>query len=89
MSGSLGKPEYEKRAAATRPERMAWWREARLGMFVHYGLSALAGRNEWVMSRENYPIAAYEKLADQLSPKPGAPGKLLPAATRRHGLREG
>ena len=73
MSKLLSKPEYEKWVAGTRPERMAWWREARFGMFVHYGLYALVGRNEWVMSLENYPIAEYEKLADQFNPKPGAP----------------
>jgi alpha-L-fucosidase len=73
MSKLLSKPEYEKWVASTRPERMAWWREARFGMFVHYGLYALVGRNEWVMSLENYPIAEYEKLASQFNPKPGAP----------------
>ncbi|MFW6308840.1 MAG: alpha-L-fucosidase, partial [bacterium] len=50
-----------------------WWREARFGMFVHYGLYAQIGRNEWAMSLENYPIEEYEKLADSFNPKPGAP----------------
>ena len=67
------KPEYEKQIAQTRDQRMGWWREARFGMFVHYGLYSLVGRNEWVMSLENYPIAEYEKLANQFDPKPGAP----------------
>ncbi len=33
---SLG--EYEERIAATRDRRMAWWREARFGLFVYHGL---------------------------------------------------
>jgi alpha-L-fucosidase len=45
----LSKTDYEKWIAQTRPERMAWWREARFGMFVHFGLYATVGRNEWVM----------------------------------------
>jgi len=52
---------------------MQWWREARFGMFVHYGLYSQVGRNEWVMATENIPIAEYEKLADTFHPKPGAP----------------
>ena len=32
----LSKREYEKAIAATRDDRMKWWRDARFGMFVHY-----------------------------------------------------
>ena len=56
--------EYQTAIAATRDQRMAWWREARFGMFVHFGLYAVAGRQEWVMANENINIAEYEKLAD-------------------------
>jgi alpha-L-fucosidase len=73
MSQLLSKADYEKQVAGSRAERMNWWREARFGMFVHYGLYALVGRNEWVMSLENYPIEEYEKLANQFNPRPGAP----------------
>ncbi|MCL1952728.1 MAG: alpha-L-fucosidase, partial [Oscillospiraceae bacterium] len=69
----LSKPEYEAQTAATRDERMGWWREARFGMFVHYGLYALAGRNEWLQTLENIPIPEYEQFANQFRPKPGAP----------------
>ena len=31
------------RWAGSRDERMAWWREARFGMFVHWGLYSPAG----------------------------------------------
>jgi len=87
MSRLLSKPEYEKWIASTRAERMGWWREARFGMFIHYGLYALVGRNEWVMSLENIPIAEYETLAQQFNPKPGAPrawAKLAKAAGMKY-----
>ncbi len=61
--------EYFKQAAATRPERMRWWHEARFGMFVHWGLYSQLGRHEWVMNRERIPIPEYEKLADSWHPK--------------------
>ncbi len=60
----LSKPEYEQEIARTRDERMEWWREARFGMFIHYGLYSQLGRNEWVMACENIPVKEYEKLAD-------------------------
>lgn len=73
----LSKAEYEASIAATRDERMDWWREARFGMFVHYGLYSLLGRHEWAMAMENYDVAAYEKLADRFCPEPdGAYGCL-------------
>ncbi|MGI6174012.1 MAG: alpha-L-fucosidase [Christensenellales bacterium] len=73
MSKLLSKPEYEKWIASTRDERMAWWREARFGMFIHYGLYSQMGRHEWAMTQENIPISEYEKLASTFAPKPGAP----------------
>jgi alpha-L-fucosidase len=73
MTTLLSKPEYERAIAATRDERMAWWREARYGMFVHFGLYALLGRNEWAMALENTPVEEYEKLADHFHPRPDAP----------------
>ena len=57
----LSRNEYEKAIAETRDERMGWWREARFGMFVHYGLYSQVGRNEWVMACENIPPKEYEK----------------------------
>ena len=67
----LSKPQYEEQIAASRDERMKWWREARFGMFIHYGLFSQVGRNEWVMACENVPPQEYEKLADTFSPKEG------------------
>ena len=69
----VSKLEYERMTAETRDERIKWWREARFGLFIHYGLYSLVGRNEWVMAIENSSVEEYEKLADQFNPKPGAP----------------
>ncbi|MDR0669396.1 MAG: alpha-L-fucosidase, partial [Treponema sp.] len=75
MAMILPKPEYEASIAASRDKRMAWWREARFGMFIHYGVYAVLGRSEWVMSYEQWPVKEYEKLADKFQPRPGAPGE--------------
>ncbi|MDA0321244.1 MAG: alpha-L-fucosidase [Verrucomicrobia bacterium] len=66
------KAEYEKSVARTREKRMRWWREARYGMFVHWGLYALLERNEWVQAIECIPVKEYEKLAQKFKPKPNA-----------------
>ena len=73
MARIMSKTEYENWTASTRDTRMEWWREARFGMFVHYGLYAQLGRNEWVQTLENIPVDEYAKLADTFAPKPGAP----------------
>jgi len=73
MAKIISKPEYEEQTAASRDRRMAWWREARFGMFIHYGLYSVLGRHEWSMASENWPVKDYEKLADGFLPKPGAP----------------
>ena len=57
---------------STREERMAWWHDARFGLFVHWGLYAQPGRGEWIMNRERIPLDEYEKLAETWHPTPGA-----------------
>jgi len=59
---------YLRAAAASREERLRWWREARFGMFIHWGLYSQLGRNEWAMNRERIPRAEYEPLADTWRP---------------------
>lgn len=63
----------------TDDERMKWWKEARFGMFIHWGIyTELAGfykgeaqpnSAEWIMNRGKIPIAEYEKLAEDFNPK--------------------
>jgi len=59
MAPTLGAPESA---------RVNWWREARFGMFIHWGLYAIPGRGEWVQWNEQIPVNEYAKLADQFNP---------------------
>lgn len=61
---------YLAEVEKTRPQRMKWFNEARFGMFVHWGLYAQIGRNEWVMNIECIPKEEYETLAETWKPKP-------------------
>jgi len=61
-----------------RDARLAWWREARFGMFIHWGLYAVPagswqgqefeGIGEWVMFKQRIPIGEYEELAATFNP---------------------
>ena len=58
--------------------RMEWWREARFGMFIHWGLYAVpAGEwkgekipsiGEWIMENADIPVSDYEQLAKKFNP---------------------
>ena len=58
--------------AATREKRMAWWHEAKFGMFIHWGLYSVIGQHEWAMEVEGVPIRQYEILAKNFKPRPNA-----------------
>jgi alpha-L-fucosidase len=75
MTKLLCREEYEKSILATRDRRMAWWQQARFGLFVHYGLYTVLGRGEWAMAVENWGIEEYEKLAVQFKPERGCTRK--------------
>ncbi|MEN6334896.1 MAG: alpha-L-fucosidase [Phycisphaerales bacterium] len=59
-------------------QRMEWWRDARFGLFVHFGVYAVPagtyrgeridGGGEWIMNQAKIPVAEYEKLAPKFDP---------------------
>lgn len=49
--------------------RMAWYTEARFGMFIHWGLYAIPARGEWVRSVEKIPSEIYDRYAEEFDPK--------------------
>jgi alpha-L-fucosidase len=62
--------EISASVAAGRTRRMQWWREAKFGMFVHWGLYSVLGRHEWAMENEGIPVSEYELLAKRFQPVP-------------------
>jgi alpha-L-fucosidase len=45
-----------------------WFRDARFGMFIHWGVYSVLGHGEWVMYNEKIPVAEYEKLPARFNP---------------------
>ena len=41
---------------------MQWWKDAKFGLFIHYGLYAVHGRGEWALFSEYMDMSEYEKL---------------------------
>lgn len=50
------------------PERLRWFQEARFGMFVHWGMYAVLGRGEQILSRDVIPLREYEPTARDFRP---------------------
>ncbi|MDO5423668.1 MAG: alpha-L-fucosidase [Eubacteriales bacterium] len=51
------------------PEDLKWWRDAKVGMFIHWGLYSILGRGEWARFNEQIPKEEYEALADEFIPQ--------------------
>lgn len=48
---------------------MAWWRDAKFGVFVHWGLYAIPAKGEWYMFNEKVSPEDYAKLAQDFHPR--------------------
>ncbi len=62
--------------------KLAWFNNARFGMFVHWGLYSILGRGEWVVKRDNIPEAEYADLAGRWNPYAFAPESWCMAAKK-------
>ena len=81
----------------TREQRVGWWREARFGMFIHWGLYAIPGGtwkgkvrdrgySEWLMFDEKIPAKEYEQLASRFNPEKFDAGEWA-AIAKKAGMR--
>jgi len=72
VASAQPKPESKEQ----RDQRMQWWREARFGMFIHWGLYALPagqwkGRTdhaEWIRDTAKIPLDEYDRFVGQFNP---------------------
>ncbi|MGQ9553947.1 MAG: alpha-L-fucosidase [Anaerolineae bacterium] len=72
------RPGLRQRSDARQDPRLTWFREAKFGMFIHWGLYAILagewkgqsvpGIGEWIMKRAQIPVMKYEQLAKQFNP---------------------
>ena len=57
-----------------------WFKQARFGMFIHWGPYSLHGRCVWARYRERMPAAEYEQLAHQFDARNYRPNDWVEAA---------
>lgn len=79
---AVSRPVFEtdrgQRPEARTDPRLDWWRAAKFGLFIHWGLyaipagmwkgQAIPGIGEWIMQRAQIPVAEYEQLAQEFNP---------------------
>jgi alpha-L-fucosidase len=77
-AGTVQGQAYTGESTAQRDARMAWWRDARFGMFIHWGVySVPAGEykgqrpdhiGEWIMLDLRIPVDEYRQFAKEFNP---------------------
>jgi alpha-L-fucosidase len=78
MARAMEGDPYANESPAQRDARMAWWRDAKFGMFIHWGVYAVPagtydgkqidGIGEWIMQKGKIPVASYQAFAKDFNP---------------------
>ena len=76
FSVSLYPQQMIKETKEQHDKRMEWWRDARFGMFIHWGLYAIPAGEwngnttyaEWIRNQAEIPIDVYDKFVTQFNP---------------------
>jgi len=76
LAGNLNAPAVPAETPAQKAKRMAWFKEARFGMFIHWGLystfegeyNGSKGHAEWIRTTAQIPLKEYEKALDKFNP---------------------
>src|SRR5499425_1608053 len=71
-------PSQSRAPDPAREKRLEWFRDAKYGLFIHWGLYAIPagewqgkrslGLGEWIMFRSRIPVREYETLASRFNP---------------------
>ena len=71
-------PGRSEESGLERNARMDWWREARFGMFIHWGVYSVPagvykgqnidGIGEWILDRADIPVPEYKTYAGRFNP---------------------
>ena len=77
MSMSLLAQNVETNSSSKQNDpKMQWWKEAKFGMFIHWGIYAvpsgkwgdITNYGEWIMHQAKIPVAEYAQLATKFNP---------------------
>ena len=76
VAASSAQKNFLHESKAEKDKRMQWWRDARFGMFIHWGLYAVpagewkgaTNHAEWIRTSAQIPLAVYNKFVPQFNP---------------------
>jgi len=68
--------DFTKETKKEHDARMKWWREARFGLFIHWGLYSIpagewkgkANYAEWIRNQAQIPLKVYDKFVSKFNP---------------------
>lgn len=49
-------------------DKLKWFREARFGMFIHWGIYAIPAEGEWALFQKGWDAEFYERFAERFNP---------------------
>jgi len=75
-SGTILAQDFAQEAPEQKDARMAWWRDARFGLFIHWGLYSIPAcewngtttHAEWIRTTAEIPLGQYDKFVGQFDP---------------------
>lgn len=73
---TVAQKNYLNESPAEKEQRMAWWRDARFGMFIHWGLYSIPAGEwngqtdhaEWIRTTAEIPLETYNQFLPQFNP---------------------
>ena len=76
VSSAFSQVNYLQESKADKDKRMQWWRDARFGMFIHWGLYSIpagewkgtTNHAEWIRTTAKIPLEEYNQFVPQFNP---------------------
>jgi alpha-L-fucosidase len=68
MAGAVSAFAQGRTGQPADASRTAWFRDAKFGLFIHWGVYSMIGREEWARQLLQIPLAEYQYYADNFNP---------------------
>lgn len=69
-ASAAAQPSQSSALSSTSPsaDKTQWFRDAKFGLFIHWGVYSMIGREEWARQILQIPLAEYQYYADNFNP---------------------
>jgi alpha-L-fucosidase len=87
LSASMSMISLHAQSSARTPDeqkaldsRLAWWHDAKFGLFIHWGIYAVPAHGEWYFNQSPLTVEQYSEFAKQFNPVEYDPEKWVAMA---------